>query len=232
MIMLFMLNIFVYQNGDTLLFTERDSIIDRWILGETFQQIDSLEETIIKNAKISSNNEFFFIHEEKYAHTAHTQSKIVLYNKYRERVWADSTSDSTFITFELSNIYDSLLIVVTAERNGWLPSLSAVKDSKEEILIERGDWNKIIDYKISPNNRYLLFHNKKPYSGKNWDHIYFIDLETKKEWQYLFPTCVSCKRSRIKLHIDDEGKAELVYKTEHRIFSKEGKLIDIFFGSE
>ena len=69
---------------------------------------------------------------------------------------------------------------------------------------------------------------RKRYSRKLWDYLYFIDLQTKQNWEYMFPTCLSCKRTNITLAIDDNGQVEAVHRAEHRVFSSEGKLIDIF----
>ncbi|MBA7544100.1 hypothetical protein ES705_36447 [subsurface metagenome] len=98
----------------------------------------------------------------------------------------------------------------------------------EDIIINSGDWTRIVDYKLSQNCRYLVFHTRRPYARKLWDYIYFIDLKTKKDWQYLFPICISCKRGKFSLDVNNTGQVDVVYKAEHRIFSKEGKLLDIF----
>lgn len=232
MIMLFILNVLVYQNGDTLLFTEQDSVIDQWILGETIQQIDSLEATIIKRAKVSSDNEKFLIHTEHYTQGDLLKTEIVLYNNYREKVWRDSASEGSLILFRLSNIYDNLFIIVRSPQGREDPILYTIKDNKKEIIIEQGEWDKIIDYSVSPNERYLLLHTKNPYSNRSWDYIYFIDLENKEEWQYLFPMCASCKRGKIDVKVDDSGISEVICKGQHRVFSKEGKLIDFFYSFE
>ena len=75
---------------------------------------------------------------------------------------------------------------------------------------------------------YLLFHTRNPYYDKPWDYIYFCDLETGKSWEYLFPTCLSCKRGRIELEIDDNGRSEVIHRKEHRVFSSKGVLEDIY----
>jgi hypothetical protein len=228
MMLFFVLNVLVYQNGDTLLFTEQDSIVDQWILGEKIFQTDSGEIKLHKEVKISSNNEKFFIYTEHYGQEELRKTEIVLYNTFRDELWRDVAYEEEVISFRLSNIYDSLLVVVRSLREGTAPMLYTVKDTVKDIIIEEGAWDKIIDYSVSPNRRYLLLHTKNPYAQKSWDYIYFVDLESKKEWQYLFPICASCRRSKITLIVDDEGISEIITKGQHRIFSKDGEFIDYF----
>jgi len=232
MIILFILNTLLYQNGDTLIFTAQDSIIDRWVLGETVQQIDSLKIRIIRKVKISPNNKFFFIHEERDPYNRPSQTKIVFYDADKNRIWEESADKDRMISFRLSNIYDSLFIVVDVDRNGYNPSLWTIKSRKKDIIIERGKWERIINYEISPNYRYLVSNTRNRYFSRIQDYIYSIDLKLKKDWHYLFPLCPTCKRVKIDLNIDNSGKVEVISKGEHRIFSKEGKFIDYFLGSE
>jgi len=105
-----------------------------------------------------------------------------------------------------------------------------IKNNNNKRIIDLKQWTNIVNYEISPIGRYALFHAKKPYNNKLWDYIYFLDLETNKTWEYLFPFCFSCKRGWLDLKIDDEGKSEVIYqnKNEHRIFDKDGNLVDIF----
>jgi hypothetical protein len=228
MMLLFVLNVLVYQNGDTLLFTEQDSVIDQWLLGEKISQTDSVEIRFHKEAKISSNNENFFIYNEQYKQGELIKTEILLYNAFQEELWRDSAYGEEIISFRLSNVYDSLFIVVRSLRSGKAPILYTVKDTLKEIIIGEGTWDKIIDYSISPNRRYLLLHTKNPYAQRSWDYIYFVDRESKKDWQYLFPICASCRRAKIALVVDDAGISEIITKGQHRIFSKDGKFIDYF----
>jgi len=226
--LLFILNVLVYQNGDTLLFTEQDSIIDQWILGETIFHADSVETKLNRKAKVSSNNEKFFIYTEHDEQGELIKTEIILYNTFQEKLWQDSAHGEEVISFRLSNVYDSLFIGVRSLRGGSEPMLYTVKNTMKEIIIEKGTWDKIIDYSISPNRRYLLLHTKNPYAQRSWDYIYFVDLGNKKDWQYLFPICASCKRGKIDLAVDDEGTSEIISRGQHRIFSKDGEFIDYF----
>jgi hypothetical protein len=60
------------------------------------------------------------------------------------------------------------------------------------------------------------------------DSIYFYDLIAAKDWDYLFPSCLSCKKSRIYLEVDNDGRAEVIHKNEHRVFTSGGILTDIY----
>ncbi len=229
MIVFFLVSTLVYQNGDTLIFMKQDSIIDKWVIIEETQQNDSLVERIIKKTKISSNNRFFLIYEERCGlNYEYLQSMIVFYNADRNELWKESRANTKRISFDLSNIYDNLSIFIVSDINGKNPVVHLIKNKKEDIIINSGDWTRIVDYKLSQNCRYLVFHTRRPYARKLWDYIYFIDLKTKKDWQYLFPICISCKRGKFSLDVNNTGQVDVVYKAEHRIFSKEGKLLDIF----
>lgn len=230
MMLLFVLNVLVYQNGDTLLFAEQDSIVAQWILGETVFQTDSVETKLNRKAKVSSNNEKFVIYTEHYEQGELIKTEITMYNTFQEELWQDSAYGEEVISFRLSNVYDSLFIGVRSLRGGNEPILYTVKNNSKETIIEENTWDKIIDYSISPNRKYLLLHTKNPYAQRSWDYIYFVDLENKKDWQYLFPICASCKRGKITLVVDDEGISEIISRGQHRIFSKDGKFINYFLG--
>ncbi len=230
MFVFFLINALVYQKGDTLLFVEHDSIVDRWVVSSDIEQGDSLEIKVSRKAKVSSNNNLFLIYEERRGpNYEHLQSQIVFYDTDKRVLWSESHDDTMKILFDLSDIYDSLFVIVVSDASGRNPELYVINDSlKKNTVIEKNEWIRLLSYKISPNKRFLVAHTRKLHFRKPWDYIYFIDLKTKKNWEYLFPTCVSCKRARISVDIDDTGEVEVVYKAEHRVFSKEGKLIDIY----
>jgi hypothetical protein len=247
MIILFILNTLVYQKGDTLLFIAHDTIvgtddsadivqervIEKWFLGESIQQIDSLEEQIIINAKVASNNMFFFTLETRYFSDKPVQTKITFYDADRNGIWEESSDSSRIISFDLSNIYDSSLIIgVDSDHNGRYPNLWTIKDKKKKVIIKEGTWERIVKYKVSPNHKYLVLHTKNPHMRKIWDYVHFVDLELEKEWRYLFPQCYSCKRSTIDVAVDDSGAVDVIAKQEHRIFSKNGKLTEFFIKYE
>ena len=122
----------------------------------------------------------------------------------------------------------SLFIITKCDRFYREPAFIVIRNGETVEVIQEGEWQRIVSYKISANDRYLLFHTRKPYHGKPWDYIFFWDLRTGRNWDYIFPTCLSCKKSRIDLGVDNSGRSEVIHKNEHRIFSKEGVLVDIY----
>ena len=62
MIFLLLLNAWVLQNGDTLMFMENSEIVARIILGEHVAE-DSSGQAVMRQAKVSPNKRRYFIHE-------------------------------------------------------------------------------------------------------------------------------------------------------------------------
>ena len=103
MVVLFLLSTQVYQHGDTLMFMKQDSIRERWILGEDIQKNDSLTERVIKKAKVSSNNKFFLIYEERQRLSyEHVLSEIIFYDADRKEFWRESRRDTQRISLSFS----------------------------------------------------------------------------------------------------------------------------------
>ncbi|UCF70001.1 MAG: hypothetical protein JSW49_07305 [candidate division WOR-3 bacterium] len=229
MIFLLVLGTLVFQNGDTLQFVDDGDIVDIMILdGST--GIDSLEARTVRRGKVSDDNRFFSIHEEvREGSDGISNSKVSFYDSDKTLIWEETATESRIVSYELSGVHNALLYGTTLDQHGSNPAFFVVTDSTKSVLINEGDWEQVIDVKISPNGEYLVFHVRNPYNYKMWDYIYFYDLNTSSAWDYLFPVCVSCKRARIDLNVDNDGRAEVVYKTEHRIFSKFGALEDLFF---
>jgi hypothetical protein len=228
MAVLILLNALVYLHGDTLLFMEQDSIINKWIVSQDSQQTKSLMEKGTRKTKISSNNKFFMIYKERRMNYDSVQSEISFYDADRNEIYTESLCGLRKFDFRLSDIHDGLIILAETDKGGRDPIIYAIKGGKKEIIIEKGDWKRVVNYRISRNHRYLVLHARKLYMHKLWDYIYFVDLETKTDWEYLFPACLSCKRRKIDLDIEETGQVDVIYKNEHRIFSKEGKLINLF----
>jgi hypothetical protein len=233
MIIFFIVNSLVYLCGDTLVFVKNDSIIDKWVVKEETCKADSVVKLRIKRTKVSPGNRAFLIYEEQLGDNYELiKTEVVFYNADQDEIWRESHDFKGKIWCGLTNVYDSLFITTVTDVSGKYPRLSVIKDSVKTTVIKKDDWIKIAKYKLSPNCRYLVLHTRKSYLRKIWDYIYFIDLKTNKRWEYLFPTCLTCKRGTFTLGVDDNGQAEVVYKSEHRIFSKEGKLIDVFIKVE
>ncbi|MGQ9701399.1 MAG: hypothetical protein ACUVQT_02960 [bacterium] len=216
----------VFQSGDTLKFFEHDSLVLQWILkNEEYGENSGYS---VEKAKVSEDHRKFFLYEEGYFfHKDNIFTRVTLYDSKRTKLWSIEESSPRKISFELSRIYPDKTILFTTERTNTSPQMLIIKDNHKET-IDLKQWTSISNYEISPNNRYVLFHARRPYNNRLWDYIYFFDVKTNKDWEYLFPICFSCKRGWLDLKIDDEGKSEVVYKNEHRIFDKEGNLVDVF----
>jgi len=232
MIWVFLFNTLVYQFGDTLIFVAQDSVVDRWLLGQSVQKVDSLELVIEKRAKVSNDNRFFFIFEMKFSDYGPTQTRIVFYDSQKNKICQETSDSTRTISFSLSNIFDSLFIIVDTGNDGTKPRLWTIKNKKKDMVIDKGSWYRINEYKISPNNRYLVVNTSKAYGMRKWDYIYFVDLQQKTNWQYLYPECLSCKRAKIEIALDDSGQVEVIYIGEHRIFSNDGMMINYFIKPE
>ncbi len=216
----------VFQYGDTLKFYKNDSLIDQWILksgeienGGYFTQ----------RVKVSSDNKKFLFYEEKdFPASDSIYTKLTVYSADKKKIWTRIKNGKRKICLDLTQIYPDKIILFTTDRLNSFPIMEVVKNKNTDKLVDMRGWKSIVNYEISANGRYCLFHTRKPYNNKMWDYIYFVDLESNKDWEYLFPFCFSCKRGNLALKVDDDGKSEVIYKNEHRIFDKEGNLIDVF----
>uniref|UniRef100_A0A7C4TGN0 Dipeptidylpeptidase IV N-terminal domain-containing protein n=1 Tax=candidate division WOR-3 bacterium TaxID=2052148 RepID=A0A7C4TGN0_UNCW3 len=226
MLIIIIIGNLVFQFGDTLKFYKNDSLIDQWIMEAREEAQKGIY--YLQKAKVSTDNKKFLLYEEKFfSEKDSIFTKLTLYDADKKKVWSKIKGGQRKISFELTNLYPDKIIIFTLDRTNSFPVMEIMKGNRTR-KIDLTQWTGIVDYEISPNGRYLLFHTKKPYSSRLWDYIYFLDLQTKAEWEYLFPFCFSCKRGKIFLKIDDEGKSEVIYRNEHRIFDKKGNLVDIF----
>ncbi|HEC78588.1 MAG TPA: hypothetical protein ENI34_05525 [candidate division WOR-3 bacterium] len=233
MIVLFFLSTLVFQKGDTLFFGEKDSVFDKLVLFKTETEEDSLPVVLVKKAKVSDDHSIFLLFEERYDQkNDKLDSKITFYTAEKKVLWCEARKNKRKISYDLSNIHDSLFIIIETDINGRTPELYIIKDGRKETIIKKGTWMRIVNYALSDNNRFLLLHTLRQIRKKAWDHICFIDLKTRETWEYLFPICLSCKRTKIFLNIDNDGRSEIVYKGEHRIFSREGQMVDLFIKPE
>lgn len=217
----------IYQRNDTLFF-ERDGVIaDRIILAAYAPE--SISSHTVRMVKIASRGDVCILFTERTSdHVAEAISLIDIYDDTRELLWHDSAGSDRKFSITLSLLHDSLYVITETALDGKAPLLYTVRHGRKEVVIPADTWTAISSFAISPSGRYLIAHTRHPYSRKMWDFIHFVDLQTKEEWQYLFPICLSCKRAKIKVTIDDDGQSEIIYKTEHRVFSREGRLIDVY----
>jgi len=227
-------NTLVFQQGDTLKFFNDNKVVDKWTTtdGDTNFQYNDAYYT--RKFKVSADSSHFFIYEERrHKSTDRVFTKISLYNAEQEKLWEISADHGTRISFYLTNIYKDTIILVTTDNDYNNPTLEIITNKEKTLLIKKDRWHRIINYAISPNMRYFVLHAKNPYNKKTWDYIYFIDVKTKNTWTYLFPICVSCKRyKRISLNVKNDGAVDVVYKYQHKVFDKTGKLIDFYITFE
>ena len=226
---LLLISAVILQGGDTLFFLEDNEMRDTLIIAATV--VDSVNGLrFAKKVKVSDSGDKYCVYEERYRLGLDSlmSTKITFYDRHKEKMLEEETADGRQISFELSNPYDSMLVITTLDYWYKRPTLCVVKDDERQEIVKEGDWDRIVSYRVSLNNRYMLFHMRSPYYEKPWDYIYFYDLMTGQDWEYIFPSCLSCKKSRIYLEVGDDGRAEVIYKNEHRIFSAQGVLEDIY----
>ncbi|MEO0094684.1 MAG: hypothetical protein ABIL66_02185, partial [candidate division WOR-3 bacterium] len=183
----------------------------------------------IEKAGVSSDNKRFFICEERYFPEKDSIfTRLIVYNSEQKKIYSKIKSGKRKISTELTKIYPDKIVVFIVDRFNDNPVIEIIKDDNHKKVIDLKKWTSIANYTISQNGRFVLFHARKPYNNRLWDYIYFLDLKTNKSWEYLFPFCFSCKRGWIDLKVYDDGKSEVIYRNEHRIFDQKGNLIDIF----
>ncbi len=228
MITFFLIGLLVYQNADTLQFIDQDSIVDIIIL-EDEDCGDSLGRIVVRLGKVSDDHKSYLVYEAMQAGEEDVvQSKISFYDVDKNLVWEELGQEGRNISYDFSGIYGGALVVTIWDRLSSDPDFFVVKDGEKIKIIDKGEWQQLLDYKISPNGQYFLFYTRNPRNGKTWDYLYFYDLVERRDWDYLFPTCMSCKRGWVDINVDDSGRSEAVYKGEHRVFSKAGVLEEIF----
>ncbi len=229
MILFFLLGGLIFQDGDTIKFVQDSVVVDIITTGDSIPS-DTPAERICLRGKVSDDNRILMLHETKIGQNDEIlNTRVSFHDAEGSLLWEESIAEPREISFELSGVHGDLLLVAAWDRHGASPSFYAVVDSQKIEIIEKGTWELMLDFRASPNGQYFLFHVRNPYGGKLWDYIYFYDLGAGTTWDYLFPVCVSCKRAGIDLSVDDDGRAEVVYKKEHRIFSKLGTLDSLYF---
>jgi hypothetical protein len=230
--MLLLLCASVTLSGDTLFFTYSVDSADTLLLNAG-NAANSTESIHTRKAKVSPRGIYYMIYEETYFRLVDSiVTKIVMYDSLRNKQWKRAYAGKRKISYDLSRVFDDLVILVTTDIKNNLPEVELIKNNRAAIIIREGKLRKITDYTLSSNSRYIALHASNPYNNRLWDYIYFVDIETGKIWSYLFPVCLSCKRVSVRLLVDNDGQVEVIYKAEHRIFSKDGQLVDIFMKME
>ena len=227
---LLLIGAIVFQNGDTLFFGEERAYNDTLVLHAGFGN-DTGTVYVVEQAKVSSDRGFFLIYSATYRKSepeSLLSATITFFDADKRNLFEEKSKGGKNISFELSGVYDSLFIIASWDQLNSNPTFDAIKGATRTHVVKEGEWQRIVSYKVSPNGRYLLFHTRNPFHDKLWDYIYFYDLDTGNDWDYVFPTCLSCKRARIDLELDENGRSTVIHKQEHRVFSPEGILEDIY----
>jgi len=231
---LFFLYALVVQNGDTLFFVRDNVYSDTVVMHEYF--VDAMRSYhSVRKAKVSPDGKTYLIYSAHYTPTTPETlltSSITFYDAEKRKLLEQRTEGERGLSYDLSDVHDSLFVVATWDNLYRDPALYVFKDGERKGVVEQGDWERIVSYVISSNGRYLLFHTRNPYYNKPWDYIYFCDLVTGKTWDYIFPSCLSCKKTRIYLELDDDGRSRVIHKNEYRVFSADGVLEDIYLKLE
>lgn len=216
----------VFQHGDTLKFLKNDSLIDQWILESEERVTPAVRST--KAAKVSPDNKSFLFYEEQYFPAEDSIfSKLILYGADKKKIWTKVENGKRKISIETTRIYPNRVVLFITDRVNAYPVMEIIWNKKTKETVDLKQWLGIVDYAFSPHERYVAFHAKKSHNNHLFDYVFFLDLYSKKHWEYPFPFCASCKRGKVDLKVDDQGITEVIYKREHRIFSKEGQLLDI-----
>jgi len=237
---LFLVCNLVFQNGDTIIFMKNGKVIDKQTMTDHTIKDNQREQRVFCLTKVSSDNRFYLVHKTKQEITVvyetgdeiikdtTTSTEISFLNARKDTLYAEKTSGKRYISYELSDIHNSLFVLTTWDQHNNNPAFYIIKNGEKTEVIKEGTWQRIVSYKVSPNNRFILFHTRNPYHGTLWDYIFFYDLNAGNSWDYIFPTCLSCKKGRIELEIDDNGRSEVIHKQEHRVFSRDGVIQDIY----
>ena len=221
--------VIVVQKADTLQFMDGDTIIQIHILAQDSTRVESGYVVHIQQTKVSDKGDHYILYDEyRNSSVDSLTTTLSLYTSMQHMVWIREYSKGRRIDFEKTKIYDDKVTITTTDRSYGAPVLELITNNASLILIEQDQWQRLVDYAFSPNMRFVTMHVRNPFNRKMWDYIYFIDRKTQDTWTYQFPICISCKRNRITVSVDDEGNSEIVYKEQHRVFDTKGSLKDFF----
>ncbi len=223
-------NMLVFLETDSLVFQRDNAVVEKWYIGEQTELMTSGTKRSTTHAVVSQDHtRFLYFQEVYFPETDSMYSQLALFRADGQRIWQRTAPRGRTYARFLSEFVDEMIVVVTTNQYGAAPSMERISSTAVDTIVREGDWYRLSAYAFSPNHRFLVMHVKNPYREKVWDYIHFIDLQTGSTWSYLFPICVTCKRYKhIDVSVDNDGISEVVYKGEHRIFNREGVLIDVF----
>lgn len=221
--------IIVIQKGDTLQFMKNNVIHESHILKQDSIPMDNGYVVHTQQAKVSGDKKHFLLYDEyRNSSIDSLLTSVSLYTSQMQLLWMQEYANDRRVDFERTKIFNNDVAITSTDRTYGEPVLEYIHDNKTDVLIEKTQWQRLVDFDFSPNMRYIALHVRNPHARKMWDFVYFIDCQTNGTWTYLFPICISCKRNRITLEVDNNGNTEIIYKQQHRVFDKTGTLIDFF----
>lgn len=223
-------NMFVFLETDSLVFQTENTVVEKWHVGEQTEHTSAGARRTTTHAVVAQDSTRFLYFKEIYLpETDSMFSQLTLYRADRYQVWQRTASSGRTFARYITDFVDDMIAVVMTNQYGAAPCMELISATAIDTIIREGDWYRLSAYSFSPNRRFIVMHVKNPYREKVWDYIHFKDLNTDSTWSYLFPLCVTCKRyKQIDVSVNDDGITEVVYKGEHRIFSRAGVLTDVF----
>jgi hypothetical protein len=220
---------YVFQQGDTLKFFEDDKFVKQWVITDSTDNPGSDDIVHIRKAQVSADSNYFFIYEEEYFRSIDSVcTKITMYNAAEKKLLEKKVFNKKRIAFHLTSLYKDIMILAITNKDFTDPRLDIIYPNGEKTLIKENEWHRLISYALSPNLQFLICHAKGYYKQKLWDYMYFMEIATQSNWTYIFPICASCKRDKITVTVNNDGESEVIYKGQHRVFSKQGQLIDFY----
>jgi len=125
---LFLIGTLVFQNGDTLFFTRDSSCVDTVVMHTWI--VDGRESVrVTEKAKVGPDNTTYLIHSSVYSLTAPESllsSTIKFYDAQKNKLLEETSKGGRNISYDLSNIHDSIFVITTWDRQYGKPALYVV----------------------------------------------------------------------------------------------------------
>jgi hypothetical protein len=225
----------VVLHNDSLIFMTGQQVRGVRILSEsTTVTPDGGTLTRTSRAKVASDSQYALLFEEsRFLPRDSFSTRVTLYSAGQRKIRAESGSGNRRIAYDLTCLFADTILLGTVGLDYTRPRLELIPPrGARKTVIPDSLFTRIIQQIFSPNRRYVVLHARKPSGTRALDVIFAKDRETGFSWEYLFPICLTCRRSTIDLSVDDQGRVEAVYKNEHRIFSPTGEMTDLFMKIE
>lgn len=223
----------VRQISDTLFFYNQETVVERRILGEKKIHLGLNQDLVtVEKAKIAPDQKFYLLYSESFQseHAESSKTQLRFFRADQKQQWAYAPPPGRVILFSLTEVFEHFIVIGHTFPNHTQPQLEIVDydlKNKRTIVPDR-DWQQMVKFVLSPNRRYFAAHVKNLHNTKLWDYILFLDLQSGASWNVIFPFCLSCTRGILTLKASDDGRLDVKYKNEHRIYSARGDLLDAY----